>query len=166
VVDDVSNHPYYREVVPGVVSEICVPILIDGDPVGSLNVESFSPLTSDAMTLTETVARLLAGGLAIIGTNLGNTRWQRSAHASVAISGLLPSKRLPQQVLHRFLEAAEMDSACLIVDGGDGPAFVSAVGPWPGAFLPSPSTSCLTCPLWSVTSAPATRPVTRPARAS
>jgi EAL domain-containing protein (putative c-di-GMP-specific phosphodiesterase class I)/putative methionine-R-sulfoxide reductase with GAF domain len=129
VVDDVSNHPYYREAVPGVVSEICVPILIDGDPVGSLNVESFSPLTSDAVALTETVARLLADRLAIIGTNLGNTQWQRSAHASVAISGLIPSKRLPQQVLHRFLEAAEMDSACLIVDGGDGPAVVSAVGP-------------------------------------
>jgi GAF domain-containing protein len=129
VVDDVSNHPYYREAVPGVVSEICVPILIDGDPVGSLNVESFSPLTSDAVALTETVARLLADRLAIIGTNLGNTQWQRSAHASVAISGLIPSKRLPQQVLHRFLEAAEMDSAGLIVDGGDGPAVVSAVGP-------------------------------------
>ena len=44
VVEDVSSHPDYRVSVPGVVSEICVPIIVNGDAVGSLNVESFSPL--------------------------------------------------------------------------------------------------------------------------
>ena len=129
VVDDVSRHPHYREAVPGVVSEICVPILIDGEPVGSLNVESFNPLSDETIALTEAVARLLADRLGVIGTNLGNNRWQRSALASVAISGLLPSKRLPQQVLYRFLEAADMDSAALVIDRSDGPEVASAVGP-------------------------------------
>lgn len=135
IVNDVSSHPYYREAVPGVVSEICVPIVVNGEPVGSLNVESFSPLTDDTVALTEAVARLLADRLGIIGTNLGNTRWQRSAHASVAISGLLASKRLPQQVLHRFRDAAEMDSACLIVDEPEGVRVVTAVGPLAGSLL-------------------------------
>ena len=129
VVEDVRSHPDYLESVPGVVSEICVPILVNAEAVGVLNVESLSPLTVDAVVLTESASRLLADRLGVIGTNLGNTRWQRAAHASVAISGLLASRRLPYQVLHRFRDAAEMDSACLVLDGPDGPRADTAVGP-------------------------------------
>jgi len=135
VVDDVSSQKDYLEAIPGVASEICVPILVNGDAVGALNVESLSPLTRDIVELTEVVGRLLGDRLAVIGTNLGNTRWQRAAHTSVAISGLLASRRLPQQVLHRFLDAAEMDSACLMVDEPDGTRVVAAVGPLAGTLL-------------------------------
>ena len=75
------------------------------------------------------MARPLADRLGLIGTNLGNTRWQRAAHASVAISGLLTSRRLPQQVLHRVRDTAEMDSACLVFDEPEGQRTVTAVGP-------------------------------------
>jgi EAL domain-containing protein (putative c-di-GMP-specific phosphodiesterase class I) len=129
VVDDVSSHPDYREAIPGVVSEICVPILVNGEAVGALDVESLFPFSADTVELTESVARLLADRLGVIGINLGNTRWQRAAHASVAISGLLASRRLPQQVLHRFREAADMDSACLVITGPEGPQSTTAVGP-------------------------------------
>jgi EAL domain-containing protein (putative c-di-GMP-specific phosphodiesterase class I)/putative methionine-R-sulfoxide reductase with GAF domain len=129
VVDDVWTHPDYLESVPGVVSEICVPILVNGEAVGVLNVESFSHLTADSVVLTESVARLLADRLGVIGTNLGNTRWQQAAHASVAISGLVADRRLPQRVLKCFRDAAEMDSACLVITDSDGPKTATAVGP-------------------------------------
>jgi GAF domain-containing protein len=128
-------HPEYREAVPGVVSEICVPILVNGDSVGSLNVESLSPLSPDTVTLTQSAARLLADRLGVIGVSLGNTRWQRAAHASVAISGLVAGKRLAQQVLHRLLDAAEMDSACLVTESPDGPRVIAAIGPLAGNML-------------------------------
>lgn len=135
VVDDVSSHPDYLEAIPGVVSEICVPIVVNGESVGALNVESLTPLTGETTILTEAVARLLADRLGLIGTSLGNTRWQRAAHASVAISGLLASRRLPMQVLHRFRDAAEMDSACLVVDEPEGQRTVTAVGPLAASML-------------------------------
>jgi EAL domain-containing protein (putative c-di-GMP-specific phosphodiesterase class I)/putative methionine-R-sulfoxide reductase with GAF domain len=135
VVNDVSAHPEYVESIPGVVSEICVPILVNGEAVGALDVESLSPLTPDTVALTELLARLLADRLGVIGTNLGNTRWQDAAHASVAISGLMDNRRLPEQVLHRFRDAAEMDSACLVIDGSHGPQAVAAVGPLAGSLL-------------------------------
>jgi putative methionine-R-sulfoxide reductase with GAF domain len=134
-VEDVTSHPDYREAVPGVVSEICVPILVNGDTVGALNVESLFPMTRETVVLTESLARLLADRLGVIGTNLGNTRWQQAALASVAISGLLAGRRLPQQVLHRFAEAADMDSACLAVDSPEGPHAVAAIGPLTGSLL-------------------------------
>ncbi len=135
VVDDVSADPDYLESVPGVVSEICVPIVVDGDTVGSLNVESLSSIARDKVSLTESVARLLADRLGVIGTNIGNTRWQRAAHSSVAISGLVAGRRLPQQVMHHFREAAEMDSACLVIDESDGPRVITAVGPLAGSLV-------------------------------
>ena len=135
VVDDISSHPDYLEAVPGVVSEICVPIVVDGDSVGSLNVESFGPMGPDAAAFTELLARLLADRLRVIGANPGNTRWQRAAHASVAISGLLGGNNLARQALHRVLEAAEMDSACLVIDELDARRVVAAVGPLAGSFF-------------------------------
>ena len=129
VVEDVSTDPHYRVSVPGVVSEICVPVVVNGDAVGSLNVESLGTLSTQALAMTETVARVLADRLAVIGVNFGNSRWHRAAHASVAISGLRPGHRLPDQVLHRFSDAAEMDSACLIIEQPKGPAVLTAVGP-------------------------------------
>jgi len=135
MVDDVSTHLEYRESIPGVVSELCVPILVNGEAVGALDVESLSPLTADTVALTESLARLLADQLGVIGTNLGNTRWQRAAHASVSISGVVADRRLPQQVLLRFRDAADMDSACLLIDGPGGVEAVTAVGPLAGDLL-------------------------------
>jgi EAL domain-containing protein (putative c-di-GMP-specific phosphodiesterase class I)/putative methionine-R-sulfoxide reductase with GAF domain len=135
VVDDVWSHPDYLESIPGVVSEVCVPILVNAEAVGVLNVESLSPLDADTVALTELVARLLADRLGVIGTNVGNTRWQRAAQASLSISGLLASRRLPQQVLHRLRDAADMDSACLVIEGPDGPHATTAVGPLADSLL-------------------------------
>jgi EAL domain-containing protein (putative c-di-GMP-specific phosphodiesterase class I)/putative methionine-R-sulfoxide reductase with GAF domain len=129
VVDDVSSHPDYVEAVPGVVSEICVPILIGGGPVGSLNVESLHAIDQDKVDLTQEVARLLGDRLGVIGINLGNTRWQRAALSSVAISGLVAGRRLPQQVIHHFRDAADMDSAGLVISEPGGPKVIAAVGP-------------------------------------
>ena len=97
IVEDVSSHPDYLEAIPGVVSEICVPILVNGESVGALNVESLSPLTRETTVLTETVARLLADRLGVVGTNLGNTRWQRAAHASVPSPVSWPAGACPSR---------------------------------------------------------------------
>jgi transcriptional regulator with GAF, ATPase, and Fis domain len=83
----------------------------------------------------ETVAGILGERLAMIGTSLGNSRWQKAALASAAISGLTISRRLPHQVLHRLKAAAEMDSASLVVGEAKGSRTVTAVGPLGGALM-------------------------------
>lgn len=135
LVEDVSAHPDYREAIPGVVSELCVPILVGGDSVGALNVESLSPISREIAVITESSARVLAERLEVTGTGIGNSRWQRAAHASVAISGLVTSRRLPYQVLHHFREAAQMDSACVLIDGPKHPSVMTATGPLASTLL-------------------------------
>ena len=138
VLDDVSGHDEYLQAIPGVVAEICVPLIVNGEAVGALNVESASPLFDGAPEVIETVAGILGERLAIIGTNLGNTRWQQAALASAAISGLTISRSLPRQVLHRLTHAAEMDSALLVVDGAKGPRTITTIGPLGGALMELP----------------------------
>jgi hypothetical protein len=53
----------------------------------------------------------------------------------VFISGLLPSKSLPVKVLNHFRDAAEMDSACLVIDHPDGLRVTAAVGPLADSLL-------------------------------
>jgi EAL domain-containing protein (putative c-di-GMP-specific phosphodiesterase class I)/putative methionine-R-sulfoxide reductase with GAF domain len=48
VVPEVSLHDRYLQAIPGVVAEICVPLMVNGDAVGALNVESLGPLFDGA----------------------------------------------------------------------------------------------------------------------
>jgi len=136
---DVSAHERYLQAIPGVVAEICVPITVNGEAVGALNVESLSPLSDGVPEVIETAAGILGERLAVIGISLGNTRWQQAAMASASVSGLTISRRLPHQVLHRLKGAAEMDSASLVVDEHSGPRTVATIGPLGGALMDLPA---------------------------
>ena len=57
VVSDVSRSADYLEVIPGVVSEICVPIKIGDMTVGALNVESLVPLPTGMLEQLERARR-------------------------------------------------------------------------------------------------------------
>ena len=58
-VPDVDADPLYRPAIPGVRSELCIPLHSGGRAIGVLNVESFSELSSVERTATREVARLL-----------------------------------------------------------------------------------------------------------
>jgi EAL domain-containing protein (putative c-di-GMP-specific phosphodiesterase class I)/putative methionine-R-sulfoxide reductase with GAF domain len=128
VVDNVATHPDYIEAIPGVVAEMCVPVLADGKAVGALNVESLSPLPHSLLDLLEHCAGLLSDRLREIGERRTATSWQRAARASTAISGLTTGMRMPDKLLGCLQEASDMDSACLILDTVDGPTVKAAVG--------------------------------------
>jgi len=64
-VHDVASSPDYLEAIPGVVAEICVPVVVDGRAVGSLNVESLQPVSrrrTGAHAHVRAVARRTARG--------------------------------------------------------------------------------------------------------
>jgi EAL domain-containing protein (putative c-di-GMP-specific phosphodiesterase class I) len=135
VVPDVSVEASYLEAIPGVVSEICVPILIDATPVGALNVESLVPLPAGTLYQLEHCAQLLADRLQQIGSPLDDSAWHRAVNASVAISGLTEGIRMPELLLARLRDAARLDSGALILDGPDGRSVITAVGPLADSML-------------------------------
>jgi putative methionine-R-sulfoxide reductase with GAF domain len=135
VVPDVAKNPAYLEAIPGVVSEICVPITIGDKTVGALNVESLTPLPGGMLDQMEHCAEQLANRLHVIGDHLEESSWDRTVRASVAISGIPDSAQMPDRLLRCLREASSMDSGTLIVDGPDGPSVEAVVGPLGGALI-------------------------------
>jgi EAL domain-containing protein (putative c-di-GMP-specific phosphodiesterase class I)/putative methionine-R-sulfoxide reductase with GAF domain len=125
-VNDVASHPDYLEAIPGVVAEVCVPVIIEGKAVGALNVESLSPLPIHLLETVVDCASVLSDRLRAIGNRNEDTAWQRAARASMSISGLTGGMRMRDKLLGYLLEASGMDSACLILHASDGPKVESA----------------------------------------
>ncbi len=129
VVHDVSKHPGYLEAIPGVVSEICVPVTIGTRTIGALNVESLTPLPPGMLGQLEAAAALLADRLAVIGERPEESSWDRIVQASIAISGVADTPTMPGDLTRCLRDASRMDSAALIVDGPEGPSMAAAAGP-------------------------------------
>ncbi len=129
VVPDVSKDPDYLEAIPGVASEICVPISIEGRTIGALNVESLIPLPAGMLEQLQVCAALLADRLQAIGDHLEESSWDRIVRASIAISGVADSARAPDLLIRCLRDASRMDSAALIVRSEGGPVVDAAVGP-------------------------------------
>jgi EAL domain-containing protein (putative c-di-GMP-specific phosphodiesterase class I) len=128
VVDNIRTHADYLEAIPGVVAEMCVPVMIEGTSVGALNVESLSPLPRYLLQTLVDCARLLSDRLRAIGDRHAATAWQRAAAASMSISGLTNGVLMVDKLLGCLREASGMDSACLVLDSADGPRVTAAVG--------------------------------------
>ena len=135
VVPDVSRNPAYLEAIPGVVSEICVPITVGERTVGALNVESLTPLPSGMLAQLERCAGLLADRLQVIGDHLEESSWDRTVRASVILSGIADTPQMPDLVLRCLRDASRMDSGALILDGPDGPSVGAVAGPLGDALL-------------------------------
>jgi EAL domain-containing protein (putative c-di-GMP-specific phosphodiesterase class I)/putative methionine-R-sulfoxide reductase with GAF domain len=129
VVPDVSSSPDYLEAIPGVVSEICVPITVGGSAIGALNVESLIPLPAGLLAQLERCASLLAERLHAIGGHVDESAWDRTVNASIALSGITDGPRKAERLASCLRDASRMDSAALVLDGDEGRRMCTAVGP-------------------------------------
>ena len=135
VVADVSQDPDYLEAIPGVVSEICVPIIVGGRSIGALNVESLSPLPAGMFEQLEQCASILAGRLEAMGDHLEESTWDRIVRASIAISGVTDSSKAADRLVRCLRDASRMDSAALILHRDGVPSVAASVGPLEHGFV-------------------------------
>jgi len=135
MVQDVSKSPDYLEAIPGVVSEICVPIIIGDKTVGALNVESLIPLPAEMLPHLESCAALLADRLHVIGDHLEESTWDRTVQASIAISGVPDTSAMPSRLVRCIRDASGLDSGAMIVNTKKGPSVIAALGPLEGGMF-------------------------------
>jgi EAL domain-containing protein (putative c-di-GMP-specific phosphodiesterase class I)/putative methionine-R-sulfoxide reductase with GAF domain len=133
-IHDVAASPDYLEAIPGVVAEICVPIVVDGRAVGSLNVESLHPFPADAAARMRTYAQLLAGRLSVVGYRHDVSPWQRSTRASATLAEIGVNDNTVTDALRIICQASQQDSAGLLRNLGDAPVVDAACGPLSDAF--------------------------------
>ena len=134
-VPNVAKSPDYLEAIPGVVSEVCVPICIGKRSIGALNVESLVPIPAGMLLHMERCSELLAKRLRDIGDPLEEATWDRTVRASVALTGIPDDARLPARVLQCMQDASAMDSGAVITDGPSGLSVEAVAGPLGGALM-------------------------------
>ncbi|HYD09598.1 MAG TPA: EAL domain-containing protein [Acidimicrobiales bacterium] len=139
VCNDVAGTDFL-EASPGIVAEIAVPIWVNGVVVGGLNIESLSPLTSEAEAEVERCGLLLAEWLGEIGVSAADGPMARLARSSKELAGLTEIDEVRAAVLRMACEVSGMSSGLLAERDGIGRyAVVEAVGPLADAFLDLPS---------------------------
>jgi putative methionine-R-sulfoxide reductase with GAF domain len=135
VVPEVAKDPDYLEAIPGVVSEMCVPIIVGGRAIGALNIESLSPLPAGMLQQLERCAALLEKRLHAIGHHLDESAWDRTVSASIAISGVTDGPRMAERLVGYLRDASQMDSVGLIVGSAGGLTVAAAAGPLEDSFV-------------------------------
>ena len=129
IVEDVRADPDYLEAIPGVVSEICVPILAGGRPIGAINVESCLSMPAGMVEALQDCAEALSERLESIRHRDREDRWQDASRASIRISALRPGPGVARQALEFALSAAEIDSGAIILEGPPRRRIVTTLGP-------------------------------------
>jgi len=110
----------YLEAIPGVVAEACEPIRMDDTVVGALNIESFAPLTADAIADLERCAALLGERLRVIGGAPVEVATQRLARHAARLTEAAEPAELWRRICEAACDVSAMDSSFLAVADGHG----------------------------------------------
>lgn len=113
LLQDVTADTGFIAAVPGLVSEACVPVRLDGRVVGAVNVESTEPLPSDVISVLNDAAATLAERVQAAGGLPEVSLSQRLARIAVGLSTLTETADIYPRVSQGALDLSGMDTAAL-----------------------------------------------------
>jgi diguanylate cyclase (GGDEF)-like protein len=117
-IPDVSEDPTFIAAIPGLRSEIGVPVRVDGIVVGAVNVESRTSLEVDALHAMQEAAAVLGERLASLGGLPRPSLAQRLAQISLAMTAALTPEEITETALEAAMELSELPSAAIaFLDG-------------------------------------------------
>ena len=126
-VDDVRLSADYLEAIPGVVAEMCVPVFVNRKIAGALNVESYAPLTDDAVDEVTRCASLLGHRLAIVGAGEEESSSQRLARHVVQLAEVTDEQHLEAALLDAAIDLSGLASAALVRLDSEGMPYLARV---------------------------------------
>ena len=113
VLTNTSSADGYLEAVPGVRSEVCVPIRLGDQVIGALNVESAHELSERIVPALERCATHVAAHIGELGGMPQETRSERLARHAVALSDLVEPEAILARVVEAARDVAEMESVAI-----------------------------------------------------
>jgi EAL domain-containing protein (putative c-di-GMP-specific phosphodiesterase class I)/putative methionine-R-sulfoxide reductase with GAF domain len=123
VIDDVSAHSEYLEAIPGISSEACVPIRVEGMTVGALNIDSRRSITEVDLRWLREAAEGLGARLLVVGREPTRTPFERLGVHFRALSAASGTDHRTELLISGCLDVSGMDSAAYVAgteNGGGG----------------------------------------------
>lgn len=96
---DVEHSDIYLKAAPSVVAEVCVPILLHGETIGALNIESPNPLPPELADQATDLAQLFADRLQQLGGLSEPTGWMFLADQATRLVHIDEPERLFSEAL-------------------------------------------------------------------
>jgi len=135
IVDDVGEAPDYLPAIPGVRSEICVPLHVGGQVVGVLDASSVTTHDRSTAVEIERCAALLSARLEDVGAVPPASAAQRLARAAAKLALLDDPEGVVREALAASLELAGYESGVVALADGHGALYPHlAEGPFAVAF--------------------------------
>ncbi len=122
LLEDVSQVQDFLAAVPGIRSEVCVPLWVHGHVVGAVNQESRSVLDAATIESLTEAAEFLGGCLELLGGLARPSLAERVARHAVALARQTDHKGVREHVLGGAVDVSTMSSAAI--------ASLSSEGRW------------------------------------
>jgi diguanylate cyclase (GGDEF)-like protein len=135
VVADATLDPEFVAAIPGLRSEVCAPVVLDGTCVGAVSLESREVLPDGAVVAAEQAAADLAGALRDLGGMPPTPIAQRLARLAVSMSAESDVEVLRRMTVEGVAEVSGRSSAAL--------SLVDAVGGWETCAVTGPLSQAL-----------------------
>ena len=114
VIDDVASHGAYLEAIPGISSEACVPVRVEGMTVGALNIDSRRAITEVDLRWLREAAEGLGARLLVVGREPARTPFDRLGVHFRALSAAANASQRVDLLLSGCLDVSGMDSGVFV----------------------------------------------------
>ena len=128
VIPDVRQDPAFIAAIPGLLAEAAVPVLVHGETVGALNVESSTFLPDDVAERLAVAADLLGATIERLGGMPPVPLAQRLARIAVGLTSLTDGDAIRARAVEGAQEVSGMSSAALSEEDPAGQWVVVAAG--------------------------------------
>ena len=120
VVPDVTADPAFIAAIPGLRSEVCVPVELDGAVIGAVNLESTCVLTDAAIADAHEAALFLAQRVRELGGLAQPSLAERLARIAISISGESDADEVLRRAVNGARDLSGMSSAAIaqLLPGG------------------------------------------------
>ncbi len=120
IIDDVTVVHEFIAAIPGIRAEACAPVLVHGEVVGAVNIESTTSLPKRVEELITAAAEQLGSSIEKAGGLPPVSLAQRLARIAVGLTALTDTGEIEERSVHAAVQLSQMSSAALSACDGAG----------------------------------------------
>ena len=129
IILDVTQDPSFIAAIPGLRSEVCLPVRAFGQVVGAVNLESRSTLGPEAVSFLEQASAVLGRRIEELGGIPEPSLAERLGRIGITMAGLTDATAVARLAVSAALDLSRMSTAALVLRRGEVWTLAQVEGP-------------------------------------